>query len=123
MSTILGESKSGWICLEMNSGKKLYTKLPFDPFSEPSETWHTGIVLIEGDVYTLIKAGSPDGRLKMALISLREEPGENLEPPYCIRMDHVSLISKLSEESPLYEALVERETGIISSRPKLIVPA
>lgn len=120
-SEIETKRKSDWVCVKVNS-EKLYTKLPFDPFGEPADPIPTGMISIEHDVYVLLRSLSPDGRMKIGIMSLREEPGEVLEPPYLLNMDHVSMITKLSQESPLYAGLRERETGLVDPTPRLVVP-
>ena len=115
------KSKSDWVCLELSNSKKLYTRLPFDPFGSPPDPIPTGLISISADVYVLLRSMDPGGRMKIGIMSLREEPGEVLEAPYLLNMDHVSMISRLSSESPLYRGLMERETGL-SLSPGLVVP-
>lgn len=116
-----------WVSIELLNTKKLFMKLPFDPFvandSGQDFNWPTGLIKIPWEVYVLLKMYDADGGIRAGLATLRSAPGENIDPPYYIRVDHICMISKLSPESQIYKSLNQHESGLVTPpKSTLYVP-
>jgi hypothetical protein len=107
-------SKSPWVCFELASSRKLFIRYSFTE-DLPS------LLKIESDVYELINARTPSGDIGQALVSLRDHPMEQSDPPYYISLSSVSFISTLSSESRLSTLLTEKETGIVQAKAPGII--
>lgn len=110
--------KSDWICLEFITGRKIFMKLNFDPFSD---TIPSGNIKVD-DAFLLMKAMGADGVARVGIMSLKEDPVEPLEPPYIFNLDHVCSMAKLSPESKLYDGLVKKTSGLEVQRSSLVIP-
>lgn len=111
--------KTDWVCLELVGSRRVYAKLSFDPWGPERPS---GFFEVTSEVYELMRVMASNGQPKMALISMREQPGEVLDPPYLFNTDNIVSFARLATGSPLYEAIRERESGLIQPRPSLVVP-
>ena len=126
MNTILGQSnlKSDWVGIELISGKKIYARLPFDPFGSPAdEIPKEGIIRIDSEVFIVAKMYTGTGQVKMSLATFRNDAGESAEPPYLLNAEHISMITKLAQDCQLYEIFTQQSSDlVVPQRPSLVVP-
>lgn len=118
----MSEAKqSDWLCIELLGGRRIFTKLPFDPFVEGALAQNQGYVEVK-EMFYLTKQMGPDGQLRAGIMCPAEDPLEKSLPPYLINLDAVTMYSKLSHDSPLYKEFVKATSDIELPNSGLIVP-
>jgi len=123
MNLLEERKESDWVCVELVGGRRIFTRLPFDPFGDPPDPIpEDGHINLE-HAFVVAKSMGPQGNLQVGIMGF-DDPPEVLEAPYKIDMRHVQMIAKMSEDSPLYQEFRNRVSPIDSlPAPQLIVPA